>query len=191
MSRSDPVGSNVDRIILKVATTASADRKHPDKPKTDRTFSVILTAEHARTIYLLRSATTAEDTVANSVAGKSSLVAEMFGVSPKTIRDVWNRRSWVQVTLIISTDVNTFFNRHAFSRRQVTRDLWSEQEACLYEREHMTPVLHAWTEETGPLVFKRRGRPPGAKDARPRKRRHSSLPSPPGYFPPRSARPPL
>jgi hypothetical protein len=32
-----------------------------------------------------------------AVAGKSSMVAEMYGVSPKTIRDIWNRKTWAQV----------------------------------------------------------------------------------------------
>jgi hypothetical protein len=62
-------------------------------------FIVILTTDQARTIYRLRSASTAEGgSLSKSVAGKSSLVAEMFGVSPKTIRDVWNRKTWIQVS---------------------------------------------------------------------------------------------
>jgi hypothetical protein len=69
------------------------------KPKAGSPFLVILTTEQARAIYRLRSASTAEGAHAKSVAGKSSLVAEMFGVSPKTIRDVWNRKTWTQVSL--------------------------------------------------------------------------------------------
>ncbi len=65
-------------------------------------FIVILTAEQARTIYLLRRASSAEGSDAKSVAGKSSLVAEMFGVNPKTIRDVWSRKTWTKVSI----DVN-------------------------------------------------------------------------------------
>ena len=74
----------------------SCDRGQNDKPKSGP-FLVILTAEQARTIYLLRSESTSEGISALSVAGKSSLVSEMFGVSPKTIRDVWNRKTWTQV----------------------------------------------------------------------------------------------
>jgi hypothetical protein len=60
-------------------------------------FQVILTADQARSIYALRTISTAEDPSLRQVAGKSSLVAEMYGVSPKTIRDVWNRKTWSQV----------------------------------------------------------------------------------------------
>jgi hypothetical protein len=69
-----------------------------DGQKSGSPFLVILTAEQARTIYQLRSVSTAEDASARSVAGKSSLVSEIFGVSPKTIRDVWNRKTWTQVS---------------------------------------------------------------------------------------------
>lgn len=31
-------------------------------------------------------------------ANKSTEVANEYGVSPKTIRDVWNRKTWVKVT---------------------------------------------------------------------------------------------
>jgi hypothetical protein len=84
-----------------------SEKKRP-KPKEDSDgqksgspFLVILTADQARTIYQLRSVSTAEDSSACSVAGKSSLVSEIFGVSPKTIRDVWNRKTWTQVSLHI------------------------------------------------------------------------------------------
>ena len=61
-------------------------------------FLVILTADQARMIYSLRSESTAQSFELRSVAGKSSLVAELYGVSPKTIRDVWNRKTWTQVS---------------------------------------------------------------------------------------------
>ena len=60
-------------------------------------FLVILTADQARMIYSLRSESTTQSFELRSVAGKSSLVAELYGVSPKTIRDVWNRKTWTQV----------------------------------------------------------------------------------------------
>jgi len=80
-------------------------------------FLVILTADQARMIYSLRSESTAQTFELRSVAGKSSLVAELYGVSPKTIRDVWNRKTWTQVT----------------------RPMWTAEEAEHYEREHMPP----------------------------------------------------
>jgi hypothetical protein len=83
-----------NRLACKSAIQSEPDKKHP---KTGYPFIVVLTADQARSIYLLRSASTAEGSSAQSVAGKSSLVAELFGVSPKTIRDVWNRKTWTQV----------------------------------------------------------------------------------------------
>eukprot|EP00291_Cryptomonas_curvata_P014215 CAMPEP_0172179230 /NCGR_PEP_ID=MMETSP1050-20130122/16499_1 /TAXON_ID=233186 /ORGANISM="Cryptomonas curvata, Strain CCAP979/52" /LENGTH=199 /DNA_ID=CAMNT_0012852083 /DNA_START=353 /DNA_END=948 /DNA_ORIENTATION=- len=111
-------------------------------------FLVILTADQARMIYSLRSESTAQTFELRSVAGKSSLVAELYGVSPKTIRDVWNRKTWTQVT----------------------RPMWTAEEAEHYEREHMPPDQRAALGHAEPDC-KRRGRPPGSKDARPRKRR--------------------
>ena len=72
-----------------------------DKDQTRNPFLVILTADQARSIYSLRSPSTAEGPAAHLVAGKSSLVAEMYGVSPKTIRDVWNRKTWTQVIAVL------------------------------------------------------------------------------------------
>jgi hypothetical protein len=57
---------------------------------------------------------------------------------------------------------------------QVTRSLWSEEEADLYSREHMTPEQRAALGDTEQFL-KRRGRPPGSKDARPRKRRYADF----------------
>ena len=159
----------------KPASPSVPGQKHQDKPKAGSPFLVILTAEQARTIYFLRSASTAEDFHSKFIAGKSSLVAEMFGVSPKTIRDVWNRKTWTQASPALH-QLNTHRN---FNKplRQVTRFLWSEEESCLYKREHMTLKQRAAAGDTEPLVPKRRGRPAGSKDARPRKRRSHLLDS--------------
>ncbi len=43
----------------------------------------------------------------------------------------------------------------------------------------MTPEQRAAAGDTELLFLKRRGRPPGSKDARPRKRRRSPTPQPP------------
>jgi hypothetical protein len=76
---------------------AKQEKGKGEKDQSRNPFLVILTAEQAKSIYALRSASTAEGPQAHLVAGKSSLVAEMYGVSPKTIRDVWNRKTWTQV----------------------------------------------------------------------------------------------
>ena len=73
------------------------------KDETRNPFQVILTAEQAKSIYSLRASSTVEDHTIRHVVGKSSLVAEMYGVSPKTIRDVWNRKTWSQVLNFVKT----------------------------------------------------------------------------------------
>eukprot|EP00292_Cryptomonas_paramecium_P019813 CAMPEP_0113697684 /NCGR_PEP_ID=MMETSP0038_2-20120614/22272_1 /TAXON_ID=2898 /ORGANISM="Cryptomonas paramecium" /LENGTH=120 /DNA_ID=CAMNT_0000620725 /DNA_START=115 /DNA_END=474 /DNA_ORIENTATION=+ /assembly_acc=CAM_ASM_000170 len=94
------------------AMTGNNPSKHP--------FVVILNAAQARSIYLLRSTASASPEM-HSVAGKSTIVAELYRVSPKTIRDIWNRKTWTQVT----------------------RQLWTPEEATQYAREHMTPEERA------------------------------------------------
>ena len=69
-------------------STGTAPSKHP--------FVVILNAVQARSIYMLRSTSSAAPEM-QSVAGKSTIVAELYRVSPKTIRDIWNRKTWTQV----------------------------------------------------------------------------------------------
>mmetsp|Transcript_19614 Transcript_19614/g.48132 ORF Transcript_19614/g.48132 Transcript_19614/m.48132 type:complete len:592 (+) Transcript_19614:318-2093(+) len=116
--------------------------KHP--------FLVILSKQQALDIYSMRSPTTTNDTTLQAVAGKSSMVAEMYGVSPKTIRDIWNRKTWAQVT----------------------RGLWTQEEADEYALEQAQAKLPpAERQAIKAEMRKRRGRPPGSKDSRPRRRR--------------------
>jgi len=49
-------------------------------------FLVILSKQQAMDIYTMRSPDTTVDPDLKVVAGKSSMVAEMYGVSPKTVR---------------------------------------------------------------------------------------------------------
>ena len=34
----------------------------------------------------------------SKVRGESSVLAKQYGVSPKTIREIWNRKSWTEAT---------------------------------------------------------------------------------------------
>mmetsp|Transcript_38222 Transcript_38222/g.93027 ORF Transcript_38222/g.93027 Transcript_38222/m.93027 type:complete len:644 (-) Transcript_38222:257-2188(-) len=115
--------------------------KHP--------FVVILSKQQATDIYMMRSPDTTTDEF-KDVAGKSSMVAEMYRVSPKTIRDIWNRKTWTQVT----------------------RASWSAEEAEEHAQEQalakLPPAERAALKDE---LKKRRGRPPGSKDTRPRRRR--------------------
>jgi hypothetical protein len=42
--------------------------------------------------------------VESRIKGQSVPVAEMFGVSPKTVRDIWNRRTWAFTTAHLWTE---------------------------------------------------------------------------------------
>ncbi len=46
--------------------------------------------------YQIRHRSTAADMV--SMWGKTSPVAKMFGVKPRTVKYIWNRQTWVHAT---------------------------------------------------------------------------------------------
>lgn len=63
---------------------------------------------------------TQKDTVSNCRRrSKSRLVAQDFGVSPKTIRDIWNRKTWIFATLdnsySLRTEVSPASTQHSSS----------------------------------------------------------------------------
>lgn len=132
----------VSAVITAGSEEASGGNKHP--------FPVILSKQQAINIYSMRSPDTTSDPALQVVAGKSSMVAEMYSVSPKTIRDIWNRKTWTQVT----------------------RGMWTEKEAEDYAIEQAQAKLPlAERLALKSELCKRRGRPPGSKDSRPRRRR--------------------
>jgi hypothetical protein len=66
---------------------------------------IVLSAVQAREIYkckleLLRPNTSGPclKSMVLKLRGQSAPVADCYGVSPKTVRDVWNRRTWAHVT---------------------------------------------------------------------------------------------
>jgi len=56
-------------------------------------FKVLLTQDQALEIYKVRPMDNSSNAKPTSMD-----VAEQYGVSPKTVRDVWNRKTWVKVT---------------------------------------------------------------------------------------------
>jgi len=56
-------------------------------------FKVLLTQDQALEIYKVRPMDNSPNAKPTSMD-----VAEQYGVSPKTVRDVWNRKTWVKVT---------------------------------------------------------------------------------------------
>ena len=58
---------------------------------------MLLTQHQAVAIYEQRPRN--HESVNFKNVSKSRMLGEKFGVSPKTIRDIWNRRTWVSATL--------------------------------------------------------------------------------------------
>ena len=59
---------------------------------------IILNAEQAITIYRLKPTLTSACSNKRKIRGRSIPIAENYGVSPKTIRDIWNLRTWAKAT---------------------------------------------------------------------------------------------
>jgi hypothetical protein len=70
-----------------------------------RALGVILTDEQAIEIYCCKLSLKRPDSFKSSLQGtdfktkgQSARIAGQYGVSPKTIRDIWNRRTWSYTT---------------------------------------------------------------------------------------------
>eukprot|EP00293_Proteomonas_sulcata_P001467 CAMPEP_0184328690 /NCGR_PEP_ID=MMETSP1049-20130417/143755_1 /TAXON_ID=77928 /ORGANISM="Proteomonas sulcata, Strain CCMP704" /LENGTH=397 /DNA_ID=CAMNT_0026651015 /DNA_START=422 /DNA_END=1615 /DNA_ORIENTATION=+ len=148
--------------------------------KKNKSWKIMLTAEQAVQIYSQRP----QGGGANKGTGFSASVGRKFGVSAKTIRDIWNRETWVKAT----------------------REHWTVEENDQYKEANKEQgsddpnnrpapgsVASLLDEDNSQESHKRaRGRPKGVKDSRPRKRRATqdsarTLPLPP---PPDTARMP-
>ncbi len=61
----------------------------------------VLTAAQAREIYRLKflayKSASAPNTLGRGISN-SVLLAEQYGVTSKTIRDIWNRKTWIHAT---------------------------------------------------------------------------------------------
>ena len=106
--RGRPVGSK-DRQprVKRMATSPQPSTQHDKASGTcdgesgrRKPWKIILTAEQAVEIYQKRSM--AIDSQATSSC-RSNEVAELYGVNSKTIRDIWNRATWVKATRSVWT----------------------------------------------------------------------------------------
>ena len=60
---------------------------------------IILTSVQAVEIYKQRQIKShTETSLCSKIRGQSVAIAEKYGVSPKAIRDIWNKRTWVDST---------------------------------------------------------------------------------------------
>ncbi|EKX46370.1 hypothetical protein GUITHDRAFT_107978 [Guillardia theta CCMP2712] len=108
-----------------------------------------ISGEEAREIFSRKPVDTGLTTRASIILSKS------FHISPKAVRDIWNKRTWVRETL----------------------SLWTPEELHRYAQSKRCPIAEDGICPFGELCNcrKRPGRPVGSKDSKPRKRRmHSS-----------------
>ena len=118
-----------------------------------RRFRATLTKEQAALIYALRPPDK-DDPNPSKLAGNSQLLAKKFGVSPKAVRDVWNRRTWAHAT------------KDAYANSAQGEGL----DSSLVKSEDK---LQDGSKIIRPKGIKMRspGRPIGSKDSKPRRRR--------------------
>lgn len=114
-----------------------------------KSSATYLTEDQAREIYSLRPQAKLNKGASANFSYSRSLSSK-YGVDARTLRDIWNRRTWVKATF----------------------DLWLPSEVEQYKEsfyEQYKNLPHANTGESDGPPLRIRGRPKGAKDSRPRK----------------------
>jgi hypothetical protein len=126
-----------------------------------RRFRATLTKEQAALIYTLRPPDK-DDPNPNKMAGNSQLLSKQFGVSPKAVRDVWNRRTWAHAT---KDTPNT-----------TTADLEVLENTLDGDKPGGSKALQDQPagRHAGMNNFRSPGRPVGSKDSKPRRRRSNA-----------------
>ncbi|KAJ1464532.1 hypothetical protein T484DRAFT_3644067, partial [Baffinella frigidus] len=114
-----------------------------------RRLHATLNKEQAAAIYMLRPWQKDSPYPKHVAAGNSQLLAKCFGVTPKAVRDVWNRRTWAHAT-----------GKHVSA---------SVLDAL--------PMLQQLEKARSDVVVRRPGRPIGSKDAAPRRRGATKVPA--------------
>ena len=108
----------------------------------------LLTDDQAAEIFNLRVTVGQDTSIAQHrfFTSRSIAVSQMYGVSPKAVRDIWNKRTW----------------RHA------TRSLWTEDDAAQRTNNAKVNEIFARAIDTSGSHPSRVGRPRGSKDTKPR-----------------------
>ena len=125
-----------------------------------RRFRATLTKEQAALIYTLRPPDK-DDPNPNKLAGNSQLLSKQFGVSPKAVRDVWNRRTWAHATKDAHTSMPT-------DLEQLENNMGGDKAQPGGSK---APQDQASGRHAGMSNFRSPGRPVGSKDSKPRRRR--------------------
>ncbi len=122
----------------------------------------VLTDDQAAAIFRLRgSFSGANCSRDRDFTSRSAMVSNMFGISPKAVRDIWNKRTW----------------------RHCTQALWTEEDN-LQQAEYLKCLgMDAATAHTcyhtvqlkTSTIRQKVGRPCGSKDSKPRRPRKTPL----------------
>ena len=123
-----------------------------------------LNKEQAALIYTLRPPDK-DDPNPNKIAGNSQLLSKKFGVSPKAVRDVWNRRTWAHAT----KDVPTCTNADGIDLLESSIE--NEKTLSFGTRPH---DQESGSSGRAGLNQRSPGRPVGSKDSKPRRRRSTA-----------------
>jgi hypothetical protein len=136
-----------------------------------RAWKIMLTAQQAVQIYKQMPADSLH------ITSKSVAVGKQYGVSAKTIRDIWKRETWVKATRHIWSEEDERQYREEERKSSAAsvaqRPPPGSVASLLSNDEERSPSPHmtstAPSNSAGPS--RSRGRPKGVKDSRPRKRR--------------------
>ena len=106
-----------------------------------------------------------------ALKGKSESASAEFGVSPKTIRDIWNRRTWQHATFHLWAAENMFFKHDAKS--SFVSGIFDQVKGPLIlflSMRKFNFFLNSNPNNQVPYKRATLGRPPGSRDRMPRKR---------------------
>jgi hypothetical protein len=124
-----------------------------------RRMRATLSKEQAAVIYALRPPHKDNPFPRHLAAGNSQLLSKWFGVSPKAVRDVWNRRTWAHATGKPVSDAVL----------DALPMIMEQQEKAARGGRRPRP-----TKPDGQVV-RTPGRPIGSKDTKPRRRRMTTM----------------
>ncbi len=119
---------------------------------------------HYKTMFLVQPGV-------DPLRGKSKMVSELFRISPKSVRDIWNFRTWGHITLdtkIPFENILSFTSAQNFSTGASQPEGLDAPRLYPYSNDHKFSLLQS-------TPAKQTGRPLGSKDKCPRRKRKSSF----------------
>jgi hypothetical protein len=93
-------------------------RQHPSNLASQvKARRCILDINQARAIYRLKFLASTSSSALDAQVSSSALVAAQYGVSSKTIRDIWNRKTWTNATAqpILQEQASSDDRDHAYN----------------------------------------------------------------------------